>query len=142
MRKKPKLTNIHTVAQSRIFNLESMDVEFSNGATRVYERLMSRGNGAVLVIPMLDDETVLMIYEFSGGTERYELGLTKGKIDKGETPVEAAGRELKEEIGYGANKLTFLKTITLLQVTSLVKRILFWLKIYMKKQQKVMSQSL
>jgi len=113
MRKKPKITNIHTVAQSRIFNIESMDVEFSNGTTRVYERLMSRGNGAVLVIPMLDNDTVLMIYEFSGGTERYELGLTKGKIDNGETPIEAAGRELKEEIGYGAKRLTFLKTITL-----------------------------
>ena len=113
MRKKPKLKNIHTVAQSRIFNLESMDVEFSNGSTRVYERLVSRGNGAVLVIPMLNDDTVLMIYEYSGGTDRYELGLTKGKIDKGETPLEAAGRELKEEIGYGAKKLTFLKTITL-----------------------------
>ena len=35
------------------------------------------------------------------------------KIDKGETPIEAASRELKEEIGYGSNKLTFLKTITL-----------------------------
>ncbi|AXE61216.1 ADP compounds hydrolase NudE [Candidatus Thioglobus sp. NP1] len=113
MRKKPKLKNIHTVAQSRIFNLESMDVEFSNGSTRVYERLVSRGNGAVLVIPMLNDDTVLMIYEYSGGTDRYELGLTKGKIDKGETPIEAAGRELKEEIGYGAKTLTFLKTITL-----------------------------
>ena len=113
MRKKPKLKNIHTVAQSRIFNIESMDVEFSNGSTRVYERLVSRGNGAVLVIPMLNDDTVLMIYEYSGGTDRYELGLTKGKIDKGETPLEAAGRELKEEIGYGAKKLTFLKTITL-----------------------------
>ena len=113
MRKKPKLKNIHTVAQSRIFNLESMDVEFSNGSTRVYERLVSRGNGAVLVIPMLNGDTVLMIYEYSGGTDRYELGLTKGKIDKGETPLEAAGRELKEEIGYGAKKLTFLKTITL-----------------------------
>ena len=113
MQKKPKLTNIHTVAQSRIFNLESMDVEFSNGSTRVYERLVSRGNGAVLVIPMLNDDTVLMIYEYSGGTDRYELGLTKGKIDKGETAIEAAGRELKEEIGYGAKKLTFLKTITL-----------------------------
>jgi ADP-ribose diphosphatase len=90
-----------------------MDVEFSNGSTRVYERLVSRGNGAVLVIPMLNDDTVLMIYEYSGGTDRYELGLTKGKIDKGETPIEAAGRELKEEIGYGAKKLTFLKTITL-----------------------------
>ena len=72
MRKKPKLTNIHTVAQSRIFNLESMDVEFSNGSTRIYERLVSKGKGAVLVVPMLDDETVLMIYEYSGGTERYE----------------------------------------------------------------------
>jgi len=90
-----------------------MDVEFSNGATRIYERLVSRGNGAVLVVPMLDDETVLMIYEYSGGTERYELGLTKGKIDKGETLIETAARELKEEIGYGAKKLTFLKTITL-----------------------------
>ena len=58
MRKKPKLSNIHTVAQSRIFNVESMEVEFSNGATRFYERLVSRGNGAVLVVPMLDDETV------------------------------------------------------------------------------------
>ena len=113
MRKKPKLTNIHTVAESRIFNLESMDVKFSNGATRIYERLVSRGNGAVLVVPMLDDDTVLMIYEYSGGTERYELGLTKGKIDKGETLIETAARELKEEIGYGAKKLTFLKTITL-----------------------------
>ena len=113
MRKKPQLKNIHTVAQSRIFNLESMDVEFSNGSTRDYERLVSRGNGAVLVIPMLNDDTVLMIYEYSGGTDRYELGLTKGKIDKGETPIEAAGRELKEEIGFGAKKLTFLKTITL-----------------------------
>jgi ADP-ribose diphosphatase len=73
-----------------------MDVEFSNGATRIYERLVSRGNGAVLVVPMLDDDTVLMIYEYSGGTERYELGLTKGKIDKGETLIETAARELKE----------------------------------------------
>jgi len=141
MRKKPKLTNIHTVAQSRIFNLESMDVEFSNGATRIYERLMSRGNGAVLVIPMLDDNTVLMIYEFSGGTERYELGLTKGKIDKGETPIEAAGRELKEEIGYGARSLLFLKPLRLLQAINQMKLILFLLKIFMRSRPKEMSQN-
>jgi ADP-ribose diphosphatase len=62
---------------------------------------------------MLDDDTVVMIYEYSGGTDRYELALTKGKIDAGETPLEAANRELIEEIGYGSNKLTFLKTMTL-----------------------------
>ena len=113
MRKKPKITNVKTIAKSKIFHIESMDVEFSNGTKRNYERLNPKGSGAVLVVPMLDDDTVLMIYEFSGGTERYELGLSKGKIDTGETPIEAAERELKEEIGYGANKLTFIKTVTL-----------------------------
>jgi ADP-ribose diphosphatase len=62
---------------------------------------------------MLDDDTVLMIYEYSGGTHRYELALTKGKIDAGESPLEAANRELIEEIGYGAKKLSFVKTMTL-----------------------------
>jgi ADP-ribose diphosphatase len=62
---------------------------------------------------MLNDDTVLMINEYSGGTDRYELALTKGKIDDGVTPLEAANRELIEEIGYGANKLTFIKEITI-----------------------------
>ena len=113
MRKKPKILNIETLATTRVFNIERLDLEFSNGEKRQYERLKPPGNGAVLVIPMLDDDTVVMIYEYSGGTDRYELALTKGKIDAGETPLEAANRELIEEIGYGSNKLTFLKTMTL-----------------------------
>ena len=113
MRKKPKILNIETLATTRVFNIERLDLEFSNGEKRQYERSKPPGNGAVLVIPMLDDDTVVMIYEYSGGTDRYELALTKGKIDAGETPLEAANRELIEEIGYGSNKLTFLKTMTL-----------------------------
>jgi ADP-ribose diphosphatase len=113
MRKKPNILNIETLATTRVFNIERLDLEFSNGEKRQYERLKPPGNGAVLVIPMLDDDTVVMIYEYSGGTDRYELALTKGKIDAGETPLEAANRELIEEIGYGSNKLTFLKTMTL-----------------------------
>ncbi len=113
MRKKPIVVNIETIATTRVFNIEKMEIEFSNGERREYERLKPPDNGAVLVVPMLDDDTVLMIYEYSGGTDRYELTLTKGKIDKGETPIAAANRELIEEIGYGANKLDFIKTMTL-----------------------------
>ncbi len=113
MRKKPVLTNVKNIATTRFFNIQSMDVEFSNGEKRQYERLKPPGDGAVLVIPMLDDDTVLMIYEYSGGTDRYELALTKGKIDKGESPIEAANRELVEEIGYGAKSLKLIKTMTL-----------------------------
>jgi|TARA_B100001105_G_scaffold237088_1_gene213335 ADP-ribose diphosphatase len=113
MRQKPTILKIETIARTRLFNIESVDLEFSNGTKRQYERLKPPNKGAVLVIPMLDDDTVLMIYEYSGGTDRYELGLPKGKIDDGETHIEAANRELMEEVGYGSNKITFLKTMTL-----------------------------
>jgi len=113
MRKKPTILKIETIARTRLFNIESVDLEFSNGVKRQYERLRPPDNSAVLVVPLLDDNTVLMIYEYSGGTDRYELALPKGKIDDGETHIEAANRELMEEVGYGANKMTFLKTMTL-----------------------------
>lgn len=40
---------------------------------------------------------------------KYVLGVVKGKIDAGETPDEAVVRELSEEVGLGARKITLLK---------------------------------
>lgn len=93
--------------------VEELDLEFSNGERRRYHRVRSTGHGAVIVVPMLDDETALLIREYAAGTHRYELGLVKGRIDAGETPEQAADRELKEEAGYGARSLTVLRQITL-----------------------------
>jgi ADP-ribose diphosphatase len=111
--KKPTIHQKEIVASSRLFNIERLDLEFSNGEKREYERLVSRGNGAVLIVPMLDDETVLLIREYSGGTNRYELGLPKGKVEKGEEILMAANREIMEEVGYESAKLTFLKAMSL-----------------------------
>lgn len=110
MTEKPIILNKKTVAKSRLFHIESLDIEFSNGAQRNFERLTraNKGGGAVLIVPMLDSETVLLIREYSAGVHRYELGLPKGKTDPGESFLEAANRELKEEVGYGANKLCHL----------------------------------
>lgn len=93
--------------------VEELDLEFSNGERRLYHRAPATGHGAVIVVPMLDDETALLIREYAAGTHRYELGLVKGKIDEGETPEEAANRELKEEAGYGARSLKVLRRISL-----------------------------
>ena len=110
MQKKPTIHQKKIVASSRLFNIEALDLEFSNGEKREYERLTSRGDGAVLIVPMLDDDTFLLIKEYAGGTERYELGFPKGKIEKGE---EAANREIMEEVGYESSKLTHLKSLSL-----------------------------
>jgi ADP-ribose diphosphatase len=95
------------------FHVEQLDLEFSNGVKRKYERMKSRGRGAVIVAPMLDADTILLVREYACGLHRYELGLVKGRIDGDETPEQAALRELKEEAGYGARRLRVLRNISL-----------------------------
>ena len=114
MSKNPIILKKTTIATTRIFHIESLDIQFSNGEIRNYERLARKTNGgAVLIVPMIDNETVLLIKEYSAGVHRYEIGLPKGKVDPDETFLDAANRELKEEIGFGARKLYHLSTFSL-----------------------------
>lgn len=96
-----------------MYRRERLDLEFSNGERRQFQRLHSRGHGAVIVVPMIDADTVLLVREYAAGVHRYELGLVKGRIDAGETPLQAADRELKEEAGFGARSLVALRALTL-----------------------------
>ena len=114
MRKIPKILGTRTVAQTRLFNIEAMQLQFSNGVEVEYERLQSSSSGgAVLIVPMLDEDTFLMIREYSAGVHRYELTLPKGRVEAGEDPLHAANRELMEEIGHGARQLQHLTAFTL-----------------------------
>lgn len=110
---KPQILSAEVVAQSRLFKIESLDLRFSNGVERTYERMKPSGRNAVLIVPVTEQGDLLLIREYSAGTERYELGFPKGLIDEGETPTEAANRELKEEIGFGAHQLQPLKEVVL-----------------------------
>ncbi|MEZ8635771.1 ADP compounds hydrolase NudE [Vibrio cyclitrophicus] len=112
-RTKPEILAQQTVAQSKLFSIESLDLRFSNGEERTYERMKPSGRNAVMMVPITEQGDVLLVREYAAGTERYELGFPKGLIDPGEQPNEAAVRELKEEIGFGANKLTPLKEVIL-----------------------------
>lgn len=109
----PSITARRQVAQSRLFAIEQIDLTFSNGVVREYERMAGSGRGAVMVVPMLDNDTMLLVREYCAGTNRYELGFPKGLIDPGESAELAADRELKEEIGYGANSLIFIRQVSM-----------------------------
>ena len=109
---KPEILKVTTAAQSRLFKVEEIELRFSNGAERTYERLANRGHGAVMIVPITANNEVLLIKEYAVGIEDYTLTLPKGLIDPGETAHLAADRELKEEAGFGSHKLTSLKSMT------------------------------
>ena len=104
---KPKILSVETIARSRLFNVESVDLEFSNGVRRVYERMRPSEREAVMIVPILGDD-LLLIREYAVGIESYELGFPKGLIDPGEDVFQAANRELMEEAGFGAEHFTFM----------------------------------
>lgn len=112
MQKKPEILKKATIATSRIFHIEEVHLKFSNGEQRIFEKMVSNRSGAILVVPMLDDKTLLLVREYATGTDRYELGFPKGLIDQGETAEQAVNRELQEEVGYAAEHIQFLRTMT------------------------------
>ena len=112
----PKLPKIHSRTEhdpGNIFRVERLELEFSNGVQRTYERLKSKGLGAVIVVPMIDDDTVLLVSEYAAGLHHYELGLVTGRLEPGESVLEGAQREMKEETGFGAHSLIELTALSL-----------------------------
>ncbi|QIK37680.1 ADP compounds hydrolase NudE [Caldichromatium japonicum] len=112
MRQPPKILARHLVARSRLFRVEEVELEFANGARRRYERIPG-GRDSVLIVPLLDPDTLLLIREYGAGSERYELGFPKGVVEPDEEPLAAANRELQEEIGYGAGRLRIIARLSL-----------------------------
>ncbi len=111
---KPEILLRKDVARTRLFCVEQIDLKFSNGEQRQFERLKrGTGGGAVLIVPMIDNKTVLLVNEYAAGVDRYEVGLPKGKTEPEEPPLDAANRELMEEVGYGAHQLTLLTSFSL-----------------------------
>ena len=109
----PKIHARRRQDPGKLFKVEKLDLEFSNGETRCYERLLTHGLGSVIVVAMRDDETVLLVSEYAAGLHHYELGLVKGRLEADETILEGAERELKEEAGFGANSLVELTALSL-----------------------------
>nr|WP_299242653.1 ADP compounds hydrolase NudE [uncultured Halomonas sp.] len=102
---KPTVLNREEVAHSRLFTIEQLDLRFSNGAERRFERLKGTSRGAVMIVAMPDPEHVLLIHEYAAGFDNYALTLPKGVVDPGEDIITAANRELMEECGMGAHTI-------------------------------------
>lgn len=108
----PQVIGRRLVAESRVFRIEQVDLQFANGVRRTFERIPG-GSDSVLILPMPDAETLLLIREYGAGTDRYELGFPKGVMEPGEDALAAANREIQEEVGYAARDLQLIHRLSL-----------------------------
>ena len=87
--------------QGRVFALIDEVYEAPDGAQ--FDRQIIRHNGAVAVVPLHEDGTVTLIRQYRPAIDQRILEIPAGLLDvPGESRVEAAHRELREETGYTA----------------------------------------
>ena len=95
------------VYRGRKIDLALQSVRLADGGLAEREVVLHRG--AVALVPMVDPDHVCLVYN-----DRYAVGETllevpAGTIDEGESPDQTAARELAEETGHRAGKLTLLR---------------------------------
>lgn len=111
---KPELLKTTTLAETKIFKVSGLHLRFSNSKEFHFEKINVHFSGAVMIVPLLDDETLLLTREYAAAANEYTLGFPKGAIDNlGDDVLETANRELMEEAGYGANDLRWLMKMSL-----------------------------
>ena len=96
------------IYRGRVVNLDVETVTLPNGATVELEII--RHPGAVAIVPLRDDGTVLLIRQYRHAAGGYIYEVPAGKLDPGEEPLHCAARELEEEIGHRASSLTHMLT--------------------------------
>jgi ADP-ribose pyrophosphatase len=90
------------VFKGKLFDVWQWEQKQFDGSTRTFE-LLKRPD-TVLILPVLPNGDVILTKEQQPGT-KVMFRTIGGRIEKGETPEEAARRELHEETGYEAKEL-------------------------------------
>ena len=108
MKLKERTVRKNYVYQGKIINVRCDDAELPDGRACRREIVEHSGGAAVLCVK---DGKIALVRQFryAYGEEIYEI--PAGKLNAGEDPEKAAGRELTEETGLIASRLVLLYTL-------------------------------
>ena len=99
-----------TIYEGRILRVERWQVTCPNGHEAPREIVVH--NGAAAVVPVYEDGTTLLVRQHRVSVDRVTLEIPAGKLDHaGEDPYECAVRELREETGLSAGRMTLLTSV-------------------------------
>ncbi|MBI5870645.1 MAG: NUDIX hydrolase [Actinobacteria bacterium] len=94
------------VYEGRVIRLRVDQVELPDGRGAVRE--VMEHPGAAVIVPIDADENVRLVRQYRDAIGKQLLEVPAGKLDAGEDPADCARRELREELGLVAGRLTML----------------------------------
>lgn len=103
-----------TIKETEIYagdylNLMNVQVELPNG--KLSNRDIIKHPGACAIIPFISENEIILVEQFRKPLERTLLEIPAGKLNKNESPITCAHRELEEETGYKAKDMIYLGKI-------------------------------
>lgn len=104
MEKMEKTLSSQRIYDGKVVHLRVDTIELSSGNQTKREIL--EHNGAVCVLPILPDGQIAVIRQWRTAAQEVLWELVAGGLEPNESPEDCARRELIEEIGYTAGKLT------------------------------------
>lgn len=99
------------IFKTKVFTIKDIVLETTSGKKVTYQILEKKDTA--LIVPLLNNTTLLLTREYFYAIDRYQLSLPKGRIDEGESELQAANRELQEEIGFKSQNLVNLGELTM-----------------------------
>jgi ADP-ribose pyrophosphatase len=94
----------------RIFSLRVDTAQAPHSGT-AHEFCVVDAPDWVNIIALTGDRQVVMVKQFRHGTKEVTLEIPGGMVDEGDSPEQAALRELMEETGYRARSVTLLGVV-------------------------------
>ena len=98
-----KTLSSKTVYKGKIFDITDDEIILSDGKKEYKRhREIIHHPGGVVILALKDDENVLLVKQYRYAVKSVQTELPAGRLEKGEDPLFAAKRELREETGYVA----------------------------------------
>ena len=102
--KKAKILKSEVIFEGKSFGVRRDELIEPTGVRTIREVVTHPGS--VVVLPVRPDGKIVLVRQYRHATGQYLWELVAGRMEKGENPNRGAARELLEETGYRAKKLT------------------------------------
>ena len=97
-----KIISSREVLKNKLFTVAEEEAADPSGFE--IKRFIVRHPGSAVMMPVDNKDRVLLVKQFRLPAQRELWELPAGRLDPGESPLQAAKRELREETGYTAKK--------------------------------------